>query len=129
MALIKCPECGKELSDAVVSCPQCGYPLIKKREYLDKTEKVHKVQSNEETNKTIRYVVKNLTCSVTTLILIGLIGAVIYFSYYFCFFIPIRTCPDCEGIGKFIVSCPSCRGTGKQTLSDIILNPRTLSKR
>lgn len=27
MALIKCPECGKDVSDAAVSCPHCGHPL------------------------------------------------------------------------------------------------------
>lgn len=27
MALIKCPECGKEISDKAGSCPNCGYPL------------------------------------------------------------------------------------------------------
>lgn len=26
MALIKCPECGKEFSDKASRCPQCGYP-------------------------------------------------------------------------------------------------------
>lgn len=26
MALIKCPECGKEISDKVKICPNCGYP-------------------------------------------------------------------------------------------------------
>ena len=25
MALIKCPECGKEISDTVKKCPNCGY--------------------------------------------------------------------------------------------------------
>lgn len=25
MALIKCPECGKEISDTAKSCPECGY--------------------------------------------------------------------------------------------------------
>ena len=25
MALIKCPECGAEMSDRAVSCPKCGY--------------------------------------------------------------------------------------------------------
>lgn len=29
MALIKCPECGKEISDKAKSCPQCGYPITK----------------------------------------------------------------------------------------------------
>ena len=27
MALIKCKECGKELSDQAESCPNCGYKL------------------------------------------------------------------------------------------------------
>ena len=28
MALIKCPECSKEISDKANSCPNCGCPLI-----------------------------------------------------------------------------------------------------
>lgn len=27
MALIKCKECGKEISSEAVSCPQCGHPI------------------------------------------------------------------------------------------------------
>lgn len=27
MELIKCPECGKEISDKAASCPGCGYPI------------------------------------------------------------------------------------------------------
>ena len=27
MALIKCPECGKEISDRAKACPSCGYPI------------------------------------------------------------------------------------------------------
>ena len=27
MSLIKCPECGKEISDKSISCPNCGYPI------------------------------------------------------------------------------------------------------
>ena len=29
MALIKCPECGKEISDEAKSCPNCGYRIRK----------------------------------------------------------------------------------------------------
>ena len=28
MALIQCPECGKEISDRASSCPNCGYPIL-----------------------------------------------------------------------------------------------------
>lgn len=31
MALITCPECGKEISDQAISCPNCGY-VMKKEE-------------------------------------------------------------------------------------------------
>ncbi len=27
MSLIKCPECGKEVSDSAEMCPNCGYPI------------------------------------------------------------------------------------------------------
>lgn len=29
MALIKCPECGKEVSDKAIACIHCGFPLQK----------------------------------------------------------------------------------------------------
>lgn len=37
MALINCPECGKEVSDTAKSCPHCGYELKKSetKEFLD----------------------------------------------------------------------------------------------
>lgn len=31
MALIKCPECGKEISDKAISCPNCGMPFPAKK--------------------------------------------------------------------------------------------------
>lgn len=36
MALIRCPECNKEISDQAIECPSCGYPLRKpkKTEYI-----------------------------------------------------------------------------------------------
>ena len=27
MAIIKCPECGAEISDKAISCPKCGNPM------------------------------------------------------------------------------------------------------
>ena len=27
MALIHCPECGREISDQAAACPGCGFPL------------------------------------------------------------------------------------------------------
>lgn len=32
MALITCPECGRQVSDAAQVCPNCGYPIGKKED-------------------------------------------------------------------------------------------------
>lgn len=34
MSLIKCPECGKQISSEVKNCPKCGYPLKKSGAFL-----------------------------------------------------------------------------------------------
>ncbi len=34
MALITCPECGKQVSSLAASCPICGYPIAKKAKYV-----------------------------------------------------------------------------------------------
>ena len=36
MALIKCPECGKEVSDTAKTCVHCGYKLVKKTSLKEK---------------------------------------------------------------------------------------------
>lgn len=41
MALINCPECGKEISDKAKQCMQCGFPID---EYLQKNDKKSKEQ-------------------------------------------------------------------------------------
>ena len=38
MALIKCPECGKEISDKAKSCPHCGFPIEQKDNPTTKEE-------------------------------------------------------------------------------------------
>ena len=42
MALIKCPECKKKISDTVVSCPNCGYEL-KEEDKIEKKNIVPKI--------------------------------------------------------------------------------------
>lgn len=32
MALIKCSECGKEISDKAKACPNCGFPMAENKE-------------------------------------------------------------------------------------------------
>lgn len=50
MALIKCPECKKKISDQCTNCPNCGYPLDKICE-ADENQTTDIANSNEETTK------------------------------------------------------------------------------
>ena len=36
MALINCPECGRQVSDTASRCPGCGYTIAKNNNFLDK---------------------------------------------------------------------------------------------
>jgi uncharacterized membrane protein YvbJ len=44
MALIKCKECGREISDAADSCPHCGFPL---KQESNNNENITKKQMEE----------------------------------------------------------------------------------
>lgn len=52
MALINCPECGKQISDKAISCIYCGYPLASELSKSDPTEKGGVSQSTDgQTNE------------------------------------------------------------------------------
>ncbi len=52
MALIKCPGCGKEISDKASTCINCGFPLSE----LDNMTIVEEIPSIEDTpNKEVVY--------------------------------------------------------------------------
>lgn len=53
MALINCPECGKEISDKAKACPHCGYPLSTKEETYRKTEAKPKTANEIEREKKV----------------------------------------------------------------------------
>lgn len=45
MALIKCPECGKTVSDSAKACPECGFGVA---EYFEKQKKKQKEEEEKE---------------------------------------------------------------------------------
>lgn len=40
MALIRCPECGREISDKATVCPGCGYPMAENHRDLSEKERI-----------------------------------------------------------------------------------------
>lgn len=55
MALINCPECGKEISNKVQTCPHCGYPygdLTKESQEMQKVEIISVNLKPDEAAKT-----------------------------------------------------------------------------
>ena len=56
MALIKCPECGKEVSEYAKACPNCGFPIGEYLEYnrgfmdIDSDKKVSYVKKKDKAN-------------------------------------------------------------------------------
>lgn len=66
MALIKCPECGKEISDQADKCPSCGFPIKAKKK---KKEKAQKEKKDTVPKKRII-----ILASVITFVVVGAIG-------------------------------------------------------
>lgn len=52
MALIKCPECGRDVSDQATICMNCGYPLSKKISQIQEKKTVNEVKKYEPSNIT-----------------------------------------------------------------------------
>lgn len=59
MALIKCPECGKEISDKAGECPNCGYPLEDMR--VEKEEVAEEISVEAVDNDISKEVVEEKT--------------------------------------------------------------------
>ncbi|WP_026524721.1 zinc-ribbon domain-containing protein [Butyrivibrio sp. MB2005] len=52
MGLIKCPDCGKEISDLAPSCPNCGRPMLKVVSDEDTSVATESMESKKDSNTT-----------------------------------------------------------------------------
>lgn len=81
MALIKCPECGKEVSTAAEACPHCGYPI--KKEVLAPAKEIEKPITNYPKPKNSNWIeawkskARTTRITWTILFLASVIGLVI----------------------------------------------------
>ena len=73
MALIKCPECGKEISDKASSCPNCGCPIEIQRSEVSSNISDQPItgQSSKKSNKKIIPI-------VIALLVVAILGIVVY---------------------------------------------------
>ncbi len=71
MALIKCTECGKEISDIAKNCPSCGCPIANGQKYTPEMQTQDKI--NRATNivntgfNTIHYLYTFIPCVILVL--------------------------------------------------------------
>lgn len=77
MALIKCPECGQEISEKALKCPKCGVDLVKKREEVIKREKEKEKQEKKEAQKEKRISMKRSLIKIAKLLILVLIVVVV----------------------------------------------------
>lgn len=110
MALITCPECGREISDRAVCCPHCGYPIAQEItspivpiELNDNLSQHESIPNNKKEpvkeKKFFEYrqllsLFKNKKLNIRKCILIGIIGVVLL-SYVFIF-IPNMKCNNSQ---------------------------------
>lgn len=81
-----------------------------KRGWLKPSFKPAQTESADATSqRPVAAAIRSLT---SVLVLGGLVA--------FAFLVPLQTCPNCNGIGKFIINCHSCDGQGKQTIWQIV---------
>ena len=95
MALIKCPGCGRDISDRVLSCPQCGYQMQEhltenaqernvemhaedsvKEETMDAVFKQDKCETDAQMQSTSKLKKrKHIIAAIAGIILVAIIGA------------------------------------------------------
>lgn len=76
MALIKCPECGKEISDKAEKCPHCGYPIeeIENTVENETGSKQEGSDSNKEVPKKKKPLNKKIIIVVSAIIGVAVVG-------------------------------------------------------
>lgn len=73
MALIICPECGKEVSERAEKCPGCGYPLSPSCEVVEETTESVETPSSETTVAKRKKPPKAILIAAVILIIAGIV--------------------------------------------------------
>lgn len=75
MAMINCPECGKEISDKAESCPNCGFPLKSKNNNQYTQAPVIPTQSiNKSSKNSIKQTKKSVIEFISFIAILFIVG-------------------------------------------------------
>lgn len=77
MALIKCPECGREVSDKAPACPNCGYPLDSA---VEKDTQVQKIIVDEKEKSKEKKKIPIIPVIIIICIMVCGIGGGLYYN-------------------------------------------------
>lgn len=129
MALIKCPECGREISDKAVNCPGCGAPVKVKKEgedtysngygeYQPTPQQQEALQKRQQINYQAQPVVtpyknKDKIAGQTSRLVIGIISCCLFFV------IMLQSCA--VGVSNALVNEGESSGTFGFLLSMVFL--------
>lgn len=67
MSIIKCPECGKEISDKATFCPNCGVPLNEDKKNVENDDKKNEKKSVRKRDSTLSILAAIFAIFVCTL--------------------------------------------------------------
>lgn len=70
MALIKCPECGQDVSDAADTCIHCGYPLRKAKQENLSPQGGNTIPKKEQTG---------LVTAIAMITVLAIVGGIIFY--------------------------------------------------
>ena len=77
MAMIKCPECGKDISDKADKCPNCGYPIggqtVSQSTEVQKSTRNKKVKKKDSKMSIIAAICAFFTFSCLIGLIIGIV--------------------------------------------------------
>ncbi len=76
MALVKCPECGKEISDQAKSCPNCGF--VFEHEVLSKTRETELSEKKVNAAAGIALIVIGILVTILGGFTMGLIVGIVF---------------------------------------------------
>jgi len=86
MALVKCPECGKQASDKADVCPVCGYPI--KSEYAKKQRYTYISNKIEDTKDGIGKTASRIKISVPVLVVTVLLLSLLFYPLVYNPYLP-----------------------------------------